>query len=214
MHKNQPVRTDIRQTAYRCEWVKVMSLAKHRETMTIAELVADYPFEIEPPRAAAVHDTWWYFEVLGIKVYCYNFRWRQQAIAHHDLHHIVTGYPCSLAGEVQVAAWEFAAGRYPNLCANLFCLPLIACGMITMPGRLWTAFSRGRQSHSLFNTAITPALLNSKLSDVRARTRRSVALSRTRHDIAAFSGLVSLSLLITVLPVVLLALAVKQAISA
>lgn len=191
-----------------------MGLAKHRETMTIADLVADYPFEIEPPAAAETPAKWWYFEVLGIKVYCYNFRWRQQAIAHHDLHHVVTGYPCTLAGEVQVAAWEFAAGRYPNLCANLFCLPLITCGIIAMPKRLWTAFRRGQQSHSLFSTAITPTLLNSKLSDVLARTRRRVAPSPRRHDIAAFCGLVSLSLLTTLLPVLLLALAVRQAISA
>jgi hypothetical protein len=191
-----------------------MGSAKHRGTMTIADLVAEYPFDIEPPSAANVPARWWYFEVLGIKVCCYNFRWRQQAIAHHDLHHIVTGYPCSLAGEVQVAAWEFAAGRYPNIFANLFCLPLITCGLITMPKQLWTAFKRGRQSHSLFNTAITPALLNSKLSDVLAETRRSVGPSRRRHDIAAFFGLVSLSLLTTVAPVLLLALAANLAISA
>ena len=181
--------------------------------MTIADLVAEYPFEMKPPSAASVPARWWYFEVLGLKVYCYNFKWRQQAIAHHDLHHVVTGYPCSLAGEVQVAAWEFAAGRYPNMFANLFCLPLIACGLVAMPRRLWTAFKRGRQSHSLFNTAITPALLNSKLSDVLAQTKRGVSPSPRRHDIAAFCGLVSLSLLITVSPVLLLALAAAQAIS-
>ncbi|MEM7636353.1 MAG: hypothetical protein AAF299_17435 [Pseudomonadota bacterium] len=191
-----------------------MGLAKHRETMTIADLVADYPFDIELSTTAETPAKWWHFEVLGIKVYCYNFQWRQQAIAHHDLHHIVTGYPCTLAGEVQVAAWEFAAGRYPNLCANLFCLPLITCGIIAMPKRLWTAFRRGRQSHSLFNAAITPTLLNSKLSDVLVRTRRRVAPSPRRHDIAAFCGLVSLSLLVTVMPVLLLALAARQLISA
>lgn len=88
-----------------------MNLAKQRENRTIMELAAEYPFELTPPNSVPAPESWWHFEVLGVRIYCYNFNWRRQAIAHHDLHHIVTGYPCSLAGEVQVAAWEFAAGR-------------------------------------------------------------------------------------------------------
>lgn len=98
--------------------------------------------------------------------------------------------------------------------ANLFCLPLIACGLITMPKRLWAAFKRGRRSRSLFDTPITPALLNSRLSDVLAATQRPLIPVRKRYDLAAFCGLASLSLLTMALPGLLIALAAGHAMSA
>ena len=33
-----------------------------------------------------------------------NFKWRRQAIVRHDLHHVLTGYSCSMRGEFQIAA--------------------------------------------------------------------------------------------------------------
>ena len=99
-------------------------------------------------------DTWWHFEVFGFKIYCYNFKWRQQALACHDLHHVVTGYPCTMRGEMQVATWEFAAGRFPNLFSNLFCLPLVALGVVVIPRKTFEAFERGKKSRSLFGRNI------------------------------------------------------------
>lgn len=140
-------------------------------------------------------EKWWFFEVLGFKIYCYNFEWRRNAIDHHDLHHIVTGYPCTLEGEVQVAAWEFAAGRYPNIFSNLFCLPLITVGIFTMPRKLWAAFKYGMQSQSLYNTPITEELLNSKLTEIRARIMKPAHSQSKKHAALAFIALVSLALL-------------------
>jgi hypothetical protein len=51
-------------------------------------------------------------------------KWRRDAITRHDLHHILTGYSCTMTREMQMAAWEFAAGRYRHWAATLFCLPL------------------------------------------------------------------------------------------
>lgn len=33
--------------------------------------------------------------------------WRKKAVPYHDLHHVLTGYPFSPAGEFEMAAWEF-----------------------------------------------------------------------------------------------------------
>jgi hypothetical protein len=79
-----------------------------------------------------------------------NFAWRQAAIDAHDRHHMLTGYPLTLRGEIQMAAWEWGAGRYPDWRATTFCSPLILLGAIAMPRRTWRAFRRGRKCHSLY----------------------------------------------------------------
>jgi len=79
-----------------------------------------------------------------------NFAWRQAAIDAHDWHHMLTGYPLTLRGEIQVAAWEWGAGRYPDWRATAFCSPLILLGAVTMPRQTWRAFRWGRECASLY----------------------------------------------------------------
>jgi len=79
-----------------------------------------------------------------------NFAWRQAAIDAHDRHHILTGYPLTLRGEIQMAAWEWGGGRYPDWRATLFCSPLILLGMIAMPMQTLRAFRRGQGGRSLY----------------------------------------------------------------
>lgn len=79
-----------------------------------------------------------------------NFAWRQAAIDAHDRHHLMTGYPLTMTGEIQLAAWEWGAGRYPDWRATLFCSPLIICGAIALPRRTWRAYVAGRKCTSLY----------------------------------------------------------------
>lgn len=88
-----------------------------------------------------------------------NFAWRKNAILAHDLHHLVTAYPCTLRGECQVAAWEFGAGRMPRLAARLFCLPLVLLGLGWSPRSIWRAFLCGRQSRSLHGVTLDQRFL-------------------------------------------------------
>jgi hypothetical protein len=85
-----------------------------------------------------------------------NFAWRQAAIDAHDLHHVMTGYPLTMRGEIQLAAWEWGAGRYPDWRATAFCAPLIVIGVMLMPKRTWKAFRRGRTSQSLYPPKAPP----------------------------------------------------------
>ena len=41
-------------------------------------------------------------QIHGLKVPLPNFRWRREIIAVHDAHHLITGYPLSLEGELHV----------------------------------------------------------------------------------------------------------------
>ena len=96
-----------------------------------------------------------------------NFAWRRRAIDAHDVHHLLTGYPCTVEGELLIAAWEWGAGRYPHWGATLFCGPLVLAGLLFMPGRILAAWRRGRQSRSLYRPADLDRLLNMSLEDAR-----------------------------------------------
>lgn len=101
-----------------------------------------------------------------------NFAWRRRAILAHDLHHMLTGYPCTLRGEFQIAAWEFGAGPMPHWAAALFCLPLIAAGLLWSPRRMVRAFRAGRHAHSLHGSMEIAALLNLPPKESRERIIR------------------------------------------
>lgn len=88
-----------------------------------------------------------------------NFAWRRKAITAHDVHHMLTGYPCTVSGEFQIAAWEFGAGRYPHWGATLFCSPLILVGFFWSPRKMTDAFRHGRRCRSLYRPDLVESLL-------------------------------------------------------
>jgi hypothetical protein len=70
-----------------------------------------------------------------------------------------------MTGEMQMAAWEFAAGRYKHWAATLFCLPLALMGLIFAPRRTALAFRAGLISTSLYDSELD---LNKPLATLRA----------------------------------------------
>jgi hypothetical protein len=62
----------------------------------------------------------------------------------------MTGYPMTMRGEFQMAAWELGAGPYPDWGATLFCAPLLVAGLFWSPAKMARAFRLGRQTTSLY----------------------------------------------------------------
>jgi ubiquinone biosynthesis protein Coq4 len=114
----------------------------------------------DPTRAAK-----WVCRLGPVSIEFPNWRWRQDAIVRHDLHHVLTGYPCTMTGEMQMAAWEFAAGRYRHWAATMFCLPLALMGAIVAPVRTAAAFRAGLRSTSLYGAELD---LDKPLTALRA----------------------------------------------
>ena len=79
-----------------------------------------------------------------------GFAWRRCALRAHDLHHAMTGFPMTLRGEFQMAAWELGAGRYPHWGATLFCAPLLLVGLLWSPTAMWRAWRDGCRTRSLY----------------------------------------------------------------
>jgi hypothetical protein len=149
-------------------------------------------------------NTWAFYKIGNFQPRVKNFKWRQQAIAHHDLHHILTGYKCNPAGEMQMAAWEYSAGRFPHICATLFCLPLVSMGAILFPKRTFEAFFRGRSSKTLYSMPITDDLLDAKVNHVRAEVLPDTDIKPVVADYMAYLKLVAQSLAIILCPAILL----------
>jgi hypothetical protein len=134
-----------------------------------------------------------------------NFAWRRRAILAHDLHHLLTGYPCTLRGEFQMAAWEFGAGPMPHWGATLFCLPLVLVGICWAPRRMLLAFLGGRRSRSLHESGATDRLLASPLCGVRRGFAVPTTISWHRPDYACFAVLILKASLLSLSPVGILA---------
>lgn len=139
-----------------------------------------------------------------------NFGWRKRAIACHDAHHLLTGYPCTPAGEMQMAAWEFAAGRFPHAGATAFCLPLVGLGAMLLPRRTFAAFARGRCNSTLYATLLAEEVLATRVSDLRERFAPVGPMRPTWRDRLAFAQLVGWSFALMLAPP-LLALALALA---
>jgi hypothetical protein len=77
-----------------------------------------------------------------------NFRWRRQIVDAHDRHHLMTGHPPTLRGELLVAAWEAGSGCYSDWRARTLCAALMALGLVIQPLGTSNAFRAGRQVKS------------------------------------------------------------------
>ena len=162
-----------------------------------------YLCEFGLPANGGQDQTWWSCKVGPLTVPFYNFQWRKRAIGRHDLHHVITGFECTLLGEIQMAAWEFAAGPFPHWAARLFCLPLVLLGAIVIPKRTYAAFLMGRRSVSLYGIKETKTLLGMPLGKVRDRLVPNESGTSTATDRWAFARLVAEALAIVLMPVVI-----------
>ena len=128
-----------------------------------------------------------------LKVYLPNFEWRRRALPLHDIHHVLTGYPFRPTGEFEMAAWEFAAGRYPNPLSTLFCLPLVSMGgLCRTQAQLLGLRARQAQPHAV------PGLRRSGVvrEEGGGRPRRGAAFRSRIRDALALPRIPSLGRLL------------------
>jgi len=150
-------------------------------------------------------DRWSPIGCRDLKVYLPNFKWRRKAVPIHDLHHILTGYEFCPTGEFQMSAWEFAAGRYPNIYSTLFCIPLVGMGALLIPRRTFAAFVRGRRSKTLYFEMDYEKLLNRTIQDLRKDVLPREEVRPTVRNYFEYTALVACSALVMSIPFILLA---------
>lgn len=145
-------------------------------------------------------ERWSPFGCRDLKVYLPNFTWRRKAIPFHDLHHVLTGYPLRPTGEFEIAAWEFAAGRYPNPLTTLFCIPLLSMGACLIPRRTFSAFVRGKHSKTLYAGWSYEQLLDKSVAQIRAEILPNGPVSAAPFHYLEYLLLVACSACVVALP--------------
>jgi hypothetical protein len=152
-------------------------------------------------------DAWVDFKVGPLPFPFPNTRQRVDAVRFHDLHHVLTGYDTDFPGELEISAWEIAAGCKSYAAAWVLNLGGIAAGLFTCPSRVFAAFVRGRHSATLYGETFEP-LLGRTVGELRATHVAAAAPRASFADVllfvlAATAGFaVGLTLLVLVLPLV------------
>jgi hypothetical protein len=98
-----------------------------------------------------------------------NSKARIRAVKLHDLHHVLTGFPTSWAGEGEIGAWELASGCRDHYAAWYLNFWAALIGCFIAPRRVLRAFARGRRERNLYDLELSDALLDENLGAVRAR---------------------------------------------
>ena len=183
--------------------------ATYADTMTMREARKVYFAANGFGETGGYDDAWVDFKLGPIPMPFPNTKARIEAVRYHDLHHLLTGYDTDIAGELEIAAWEIAAGCKGYGAAWVLNLGGIAGGVLRAPRRVFAAFVRGRGERSIYGEDLEQ-VLDSTVGDARKRFTRAPGATRraTLADVllfllAASVGLVvALVLLAIVVPLV------------
>lgn len=114
---------------------------------------------------------------------------RREALAAHDVNHLVAGLSSGNVGEAEISAWELASGgcgRYPA--AWMLDLAGMLLGMV-WPSKVAKAFAAGRKMKNAYNFDIDEVLSTPmvQLHQMLTRPDESNAVSRV-GSVAMFMG--------------------------
>jgi hypothetical protein len=126
---------------------------------------------------------------------------RVRAVRLHDIHHVLTGYATTWAGEAEIGAWEIASGcgrHYPAWFLNFGALTI---GLALAPVRVFRAFVRGRHSRNLYGGDFAEQMLERTVHSLRAElVIPEDGTSASPGDIAAFVAWSAVSIVVSALP--------------
>ena len=132
---------------------------------------------------------WVPIKVLGLTLKIPNSDGRRRAVRIHALHHVVTGYDTTLAGESEIGAWELASGclRWPA--ATILTLFALGVGLVIAPGRLIKAWARGRHTQNLYGENGVEHLLPRRVTEIRTTLglAGTAPRARLRDALAVFA---------------------------
>ena len=140
---------------------------------------------------------WFKIKIGAFYIPILNTKARIEAVKIHDIHHIITEYKADWQGEVEISAWEIAAGCGSYFVAWLLNASSFFLGLFLFPRLLFKAFMRGRRTkNSLYkNVAYDEILLNKSVGELRESIEPDVEPAITVFDYLLFVGCVLLSLL-------------------
>ena len=93
---------------------------------------------------------------------------RVRSVRLHDIHHVLTEYDTTWAGEAEIGAWEVASGCADHYPAWVLNFGAIAIGLLIAPRKTIRAFRRGWRKPNLYRREFDESLLTRTVGDLRA----------------------------------------------
>ncbi|MES2516197.1 MAG: hypothetical protein V4580_18725 [Bacteroidota bacterium] len=110
-----------------------------------------------------------------IHFYFPNFDARRKAVIRHDIHHLITGYTTTLAGESEISAWEIASGCKSYTAAFFIDTSGFMVGIPFNFRRVLRAFARGRRTQNLYHDTISlDQAMQMKISELKKQFQLDV----------------------------------------
>jgi hypothetical protein len=136
-------------------------------TQTLREAAANQLADMKGAGVDADAEARWVWIKIGPIPFAYpNTKGRKRLVLAHDLHHLLTGYGADLIGEAELGAWELGTGiRDPS--AVRYEIRVLGFMLPRSPGRLRTAFVRGRHCRNLLGRSLDDATLSRTVAELR-----------------------------------------------
>lgn len=166
--------------------------------MTLGEARKEY-FERAGFGEDGGYDEFWIkVKVWKLPIWLPNTKGRVAAVKLHDLHHVLTEYPTTWAGEAEISAWEVGSGGLDRYWAGWWLdLMNVAQGLVVNPSGVYRAFMRGRSTENLFDLRFSDEMLNARVGEFRHKLHLDeTGRPPTAKDHIAFAFWVGVSVLI------------------
>jgi len=166
----------------------LMNRVEYSEQQTLEEARGQYFERNGFGSDGGYSDTWVKVKVGPLPFPFPNTAARVRAVRYHDLHHIVTGYPTTLQGEMEIGAWEIATGCRSFPAAWQLNMAALGGGVLVAPLCVLRAYARGRRSRNLYARSFDAALLSTRVGAARAELGLDETSDPpvTPADVAAF----------------------------
>lgn len=150
-------------------------------TQTLREAAATHLKDMKDAGVDADADARWVWIKIGPIPFAFpNTKSRKHLVQAHDLHHLLTGYATDLIGEAELGAWELGTGLRDRSAVR-YAIRVFGFMLPRFPGRLRTAFVRGRRGQNLLGRDLDDATLARTVADLR----RELGLDRPVPDATA-----------------------------
>lgn len=144
-----------------------MTIVYYDPALTMREARAQYFAANQFGPDGGYSDPWVNFKLGPVPLPFPNSASRVRALRFHDMHHILTGYDTTFIGELEIGAWELAAGCHNEPFAWFINLSAMGA-FLASPRRIFRAFVRGLRSQSLYGQD-AESLLSMQVRDVRTK---------------------------------------------
>ncbi len=144
------------------------SRTRYADVLTVREARQKY-FEENGFGDGGYGERWVKLMVGPVPLFFPNSAARVAAVRLHDVHHVVTGYETTWAGEAEIGGWEIASGCGRFAAAWILNLQALLIGVLIAPAAVLRGFAWGRKTKNLYHGDFDEGVLDLRVGELRNR---------------------------------------------